>query len=238
MEFCEFGDLNDIYDKHELTGHQKLLLMKQIAQGVEYLHANNIIHRDIKPPNILIASDAPITAKLTDFDFCKFLEPSYDTSLMTTNVGTPHFKAPEFFRRNKQGAINYHRNVDTFAMGLTFLAMIQGNKHLVPQIETPNDHSELYLPIGSLLAERMRYEKKPLEVMPRQQTSKLSKLLRSMNLGAQATSETVPSDIREMIQRMTSVLPDERISAKEVVVFLPMFIPVSFLNQREEWLIV
>ena len=69
--------------------------------------------------------------------------------------GTVCFKAIEFFQRKSQGTINYHRNVDMFALGLTFLAMIQGNKYLVPQIETPNDYSELRTPIGRLLAERI-----------------------------------------------------------------------------------
>ena len=66
MEFCEFGDLTDFFNKQKLTEHQKLKLMKHIAQGVEYLHANNIIHRDIKPENILIASEEPIVIKLAD----------------------------------------------------------------------------------------------------------------------------------------------------------------------------
>ena len=69
-------------------------------------------------------------------------------------------KTIELFQRNRHGAINYHRNVDIFAM-------IQGNKHLVPQIETPNEDSELHTPIGQLLAERIKYGTKPLEVVPK-----------------------------------------------------------------------
>ena len=227
MELCEFGDLNNFFYKHKLTEPQKLKLMKQIAQGVEYLHANNIIHRDIKPANVLIASDKPIAAKLTDFDFSKFLEPNYDTSMMTTNVGTAAFKAPEFYQRNEKGIINYHRNVDIFSLGLTFLAMNQGNKNLVPQIETPNDFSELYLPIGSLLAERMRCGKKPLKVIHRNKKSKLSKLLKSVSLGGQAAAaENVPRDIRGLIQRMTCAVPEERISAEEVVKIRNILTPV------------
>ena len=64
----------------------KVNIMNQIAQGVEYLHKKNVIHRDIKPANILIRDNNPIVAKLTDFDFCKFFEETYDTSLVSTNV--------------------------------------------------------------------------------------------------------------------------------------------------------
>ena len=64
----------------------------------------------------------------------------------------------------------------------------------------------------------MRYGKKPLDVIPRRKKSMLSKLFESMNLGgATAASENVPGDIRDLIQKMTCVVPEERISAEEVV---------------------
>ena len=119
MEFCPHKDLYEFFRQRRLTERQHLDIKIQIAQGVEYLHSNNIIHRDIKPTNVLIKNDNPIVAKVTDFGFSKFLEEDCDTSLMSTNVGTPAFKAPEFFLRNEQRKIEYHRNVDIFALGLT-----------------------------------------------------------------------------------------------------------------------
>ena len=119
--------------------------------------------------------------KLTDFDFSKILEENYGSSLMTTNVGTPAFKAPEFYLRNEELKIQYHRNVDIYALGLTYLAMIQGNNGLVPQIETPNDDSERYVPIGRIIAERIRYKKEPLEVIP-EDTKSSSLSVRSSQL--------------------------------------------------------
>ena len=47
------------------------------------------------------------------------------------------FQAPEFFQRTESGQLRYHRSVDVYAAGLTFLAMLQRNRLLVPQIETP-----------------------------------------------------------------------------------------------------
>ena len=85
---------------------------------------------------------------------------------MSTNVGTERFKAPEFYQRNEEMKIHYRKNVDIYALGLTYLAMIQENKGMVPRIETPNDDSELHAPIGRIIAERIRYKKKPLDVIP------------------------------------------------------------------------
>ena len=80
---------------------------------------------------------------------------------MSSNVGTLAFKASEFFQRTTPGKIEYHRNVDIYAAGLTFLALLQaekGQKMLIPRIETPMDDSELHTDsIGRLIAERIKY---------------------------------------------------------------------------------
>ena len=109
---------------------------------------------------------AGYVAKLTDFDLSKFLDPD-ESSLMTTTVGTDAFKAPEFYQRDQQRKIHYHRNVDIYTLGLTYLAMVQENKNLVPQIETPGQDSELHEPIGRPIAERIKYGKEPLTVFPK-----------------------------------------------------------------------
>ena len=164
MELCEHGDLVDhlqrsMQAKCGISEMQKLKLMLYVGKGVEYLHKKNIVHRDVKPSNVLV-SGTPAVAKLTDFDLSKFFDDPISTSLMTSNVGTAAFKAPEFFQRNPKGKINYHRNVDIFAMGLTFLGMIQENPALCPKVETANEEAELYVPAGLLMWERNTYEKR------------------------------------------------------------------------------
>ena len=229
MEFCPHQDLGEFYGRRQLTERQKLDIMIQIALGVEYLHKNNIIHRDIKPSNILISSDNPVIIKLTDFDFSKFLEDNCDTSLMTTNVGTPAFKAPEFFLKTDERKIHYHRNVDIYAMGLTFLAMIQQNRGLVPQIETPVDDSELYLPVGRLIAERIRFNKTQLDVIPEPPITRGSFLDRMFGKRRQdcekvPTDQSIdfPKELRKLIRCMTFHAPRERVTASEVVWDLQM----------------
>ena len=204
MEYCSRGDLANFFKERELDQTQKLQLMLQMARGVEYLHSVNVIHRDIKPANILISNDDPLTLKLTDFDCSKFLEDDYDTSMMSTNVGTRKFKAVEFFQRTKQG-LRYHRNVDTYSTGLTYLAMIQHkskSQSLVPHIETHNDDSELSESIGTLIAERVKYGTRPLEIM---------------SVAAYEAAETTVRQVRDLIRWMTNILPEKRPTAEEVV---------------------
>ena len=214
MEYCALLDLQQFFNGKKLSQWQKVNIMNQIAQGVEYLHEKNVIHRDIKPANILISSDNPIVLKLTDFDFCKFFEESYDTSLMSTNVGTPAFKAPEFYFRNAEGKLQYHRNVDIYSLGLTFLSIIQSDVKLkAPQIETPNTESELFEPIGRLIAERQKNDKQPLKVLkiPERATDSED----CDHIIAMTLNEM--KEIRKLIQKMTHHAPEERHSASEVV---------------------
>ena len=72
-------DLNDLIYKEpqfykNLTKDSFVLIIKQIAQGLEYLHSLNIIHRDLKPSNILLKNDC--TVKIADFGLSRVLRPS------------------------------------------------------------------------------------------------------------------------------------------------------------------
>ena len=226
MEYCTHKDLHKYFRKNKLNKHQTFVIMGQMTRGVEYLHSNDVIHRDIKPSNILVKSNDPIWIKLTDFDFSKFLEEDRATSLMTTNVGTPAFKAPEFYLRNSQRKIHYHRNVDTYALGLTFLAMIQEQEGLVPRIETPTHDSELYAPIGRVIAERIKYEKEPLDVIPEhQENGSLSVWFSQLTIEASSSAATDLAEtvtdaatlMKNLIRRMTNHEPKNRPSAAQVV---------------------
>ena len=204
MQLCSHGDLAKFCAQRQLKFKDKLEIMCGIAKGVSYLHENNIIHRDIKPPNILIANESPVETKLTDFDLSKCLDPEIETSVMSSNVGTLAFKAPEFFNRI-DGKIQYHRNVDIYASGLTFLALLQAisaTRKLVPRIETPLHNSELHAPsIGQLIAERIKYQVKELNIV----------------IYDTLIGETQETEIKKLIKKMTCVNPKQRLSATEVV---------------------
>ena len=200
MPFCELGDLNHLYKVRDVSNDTKIDGMKQIAAGISYLHNQDVIHRDIKPGNILVASEIPLKLLLADFDVCKCLDPEVETSLMTSNVGTLAFKAPEFFQRTSPGKIEYHRNVDLYAAGLTFLAILQaekGKKMLIPQIESPMDDSELHAPsIGQLIAERIKYKIPELSIVK---------------------IESPHKNLKWLISQMTCIAPEERLSAAKVL---------------------
>ena len=200
MTYCPFGDLNKYFKTRDVQFIDQLSIMQQIAKGMEYLHTNKITHRDLKPDNILIVSFSAIVAQLTDFDVSKVLDPAAETSAMSSNVGTMAYKTPGFFQRTKSRKIKYHRNVDIFAAGLTFLAMVQYEKGsmLVPHIETPRDESELHAPIGSLIAERIKYDIQDIRIV-------------TMDSRPQSETDSESArqrmQVKELIQKMTCHIP-------------------------------
>ena len=203
MEFCPLGDLDSYFRTRDVQFNKKLFIMVQVAKGIKYLHSNNIVHRDIKPANILVAQDFPIVVKLTDFDLSKFLDPAAESSGMKTHLGTPTFQSPEFFEGHGFGAVKYHRNVDTFAAGLAYLAMIQakkGAKYLLPRIENPRNRSEERLPIGIVLLTRIQSGFDPNVV-------KID----------ESAGDTESAEVKKMVKKMISVKPEDRPSATEVL---------------------
>ena len=207
MEYCSAGDLNT-YSKTNFQQLQefKLEIMAQITKGLEFLHSLRIAHRDIKPENILVKNESPATGivvKLTDFGLAKFIDPDDSTSAMETNLGTYHYKAPEFSDANPDdGKIKYHKDIDTFALGLTFLALNQAKEgqHLKPLAEGCNE-AEKKQPIGLLMLNRKKFEHKNLIIVKTHKTD----------------SKEI-NDIKELITICTSINPDGRPNAKQLLV--------------------
>ena len=188
------------YKTIKVSNETKIDGMRQIAAGINYLHREDIVHRDIKPGNILVAFEDPFQVLLADFDISKCLDIEVETSLMTSNVGTLAFKAPEFFQRTSPGKIEYHRNVDIYAAGLTFLAILQAEKEkkmLIPQIETPMEDSELHVPsIGPLISERIKYKVPEVNIVK---------------------TEGEQKSLKWLIRQMTFINPEEHFTAQEVL---------------------
>ncbi len=131
MEYCALGDLDAYFSANYESVHStevRLGIMVQIAEGLGYLHQHNIVHRDIKPVNIVVApgsAQGSIVVKLTDFGLARFLDPNDQSSSMSSDVGTFAFKAPEFWDRGPGAKPKYKRSVDVFSTGLTLLAILQ-----------------------------------------------------------------------------------------------------------------
>jgi serine/threonine protein kinase len=95
-----------------LTGTQRTIIAMGIALGMAHMHRHGIMHRDLKPGNILL--DDHFLPRICDFGLARF----DDSSPMTRKIGTPSFMAPEQLMSN-----DYGNKVDVYAFGLLLYEM-------------------------------------------------------------------------------------------------------------------
>lgn len=116
MEWADQGSLGDKMKK--LTFTQKVRVSLDICDGVAYLHAQKIAHRDLKPDNVLLFGAEP-KAKISDFGTSKVIQTMITNTSM---AGTPKYSAPELMEEGLQ----FGRSVDVFSLAIIFYELFSG----------------------------------------------------------------------------------------------------------------
>jgi|AntRauTorcE11897_2_1112592.scaffolds.fasta_scaffold00097_42 serine/threonine-protein kinase len=130
MEYVDGIPIDEYCIEQNCSLDYKIDLFKDILQAVRYAHENLVIHRDLKPGNILV--DAEGNIKILDFGISKLLEDEKDNSLTKTGTRllTPRYAAPEQVLQK-----NITTATDLYALGIIFYQLLSG--------EHPFDFAEL-----------------------------------------------------------------------------------------------
>jgi serine/threonine protein kinase len=137
-EYCNGGTLSEyIKAKKRLTEDEAVKIFLQIRSAFETLSAENILHRDLKPTNILFHNGV---IKVADFGFCK--ELMKDTDMTQTMVGSPIYMAPEVLK-----GLIYDSRADIWSMGVILYEMLYGicpyEESSIPKLVTLIDNTML-----------------------------------------------------------------------------------------------
>ncbi len=151
MEYVKGKSLEKLLEKEKILEWEKAVdIIKQIAYGVDHAHKNKIIHRDLRPSNILISEEG--TVKITDFGTSAWLNSS---PYAPTRIGSPPYMAPEQFL----GKASYPS--DIYSIGCIFYEMLVGR----PPIFDPDPFKILEkAQQGKVTPPRLKNMKVPKEI--------------------------------------------------------------------------
>lgn len=123
MELIEGRPITEYCDEHELSIRERLSLFLQVCAGVHYAHQRLIIHRDIKPGNILVTADG--IPKLLDFGIAKIVDSSPETDMPVTLTGfrvlTPRYASPEQIQGEPMTIAT-----DVYSLGVVLFELLTG----------------------------------------------------------------------------------------------------------------
>ncbi|CAG0888739.1 unnamed protein product [Darwinula stevensoni] len=123
MEYCVGGlqELIESTEKKKLPVWQAHGYFCQLLRGIEYLHGQGVVHKDIKPGNLLLSTEGVL--KISDFGVAELIDPLAPDDTLTMSQGTPAFQPPEI--ASGQDTFSGFK-VDIWACGVTLYNLITG----------------------------------------------------------------------------------------------------------------
>lgn len=151
MELCTGGSLFNILDDPEntygLQEHEFLLVLEHLTAGMKHLRDNNLVHRDLKPGNIMkyINEDGTTTYKLTDFGAARELQ---EEEQFVSLYGTEEYLHPDMYERavlRKPVGKSFGATVDLWSIGVTLYHVATGQLPFRPYGGRRNKETMFYI---------------------------------------------------------------------------------------------
>ncbi|KPM12025.1 serine/threonine-protein kinase NLK-like protein [Sarcoptes scabiei] len=187
-----------IVSSQPLTPDHIKVFLYQMLRGLKYLHSAKILHRDIKPGNLLVNSNCLL--KICDFGLAR-VEENDRSRRMTQEVVTQYYRAPELL----MGAKYYNESIDMWSVGCIFAELL--GRRILFQAQTPIQQLELITDLlGTPSNEDMRYGCEAAKQHVRREPFKSNRLSTLIKLSNHATNEAI-----HLLCQMLTFNPDKRI---------------------------
>lgn len=124
MEWVEGESLTSRLRREKLSLHDSLVLAAKLARALAAVHAAGLVHRDVKPGNVILRDGDPTSPVLLDFGLVKPIAARAAITTVGIALGTPGYMAPEQAR----GAISVDARADVFALACLIFRCITGDK--------------------------------------------------------------------------------------------------------------
>ncbi|HEY2220901.1 protein kinase domain-containing protein [Actinomycetospora sp.] len=123
MRLVDGPDLAAVLAHGAVAPDRTAAIISQVSSGLDSAHREGLVHRDVKPGNVLLATDDPVFAYLTDFGVAAEQDRSENLTSTGTVIGTVAYLAPEMFEGIRPGPSS-----DIYALGCVLAEMLLGHR--------------------------------------------------------------------------------------------------------------
>ncbi len=213
MEYVDGRTVQDLLKRGgPLDEKRALTIVQQIARALDHAHKHHLVHRDVKPENIMVTRDQQ--AKLCDLGLAKVLGSDENKTEAGKSLGTPNYISPEQAR----GDLDVDIRSDLYSLGASLFHMVIGQvpftgspavvmtKHIYEQPPDPNElRPDLSADIGILIAKMMAKDPKDRYQAPAELLADLEKVLEGKPLAVktEAPAQTAEDEGGTKGRRLT-----------------------------------
>ncbi|WP_405496443.1 serine/threonine-protein kinase [Nocardia sp. NBC_00511] len=143
MEYVEGTDAGHVVRSGPLAAEQAVAIVSAVAQALDYAHGAGVLHRDVKPANVMLANGPHARVLLADFGIAKALDESVSLTRTGDIYASLQYAAPEQLAGNAQ----VDRRADVYSLGCTLFHLFTGELPYPGVNSAQLLHGHLYLPV-------------------------------------------------------------------------------------------